>query len=639
MTWDDGLTDQQRVVAGVEDGHHLLIAGPGTGKTHVLVRRAQFLIESSGVSPREVSAITFTRAAAGEMRSRLDVLLENVPTRPRVATLHSFALRELLAQGAAAIERPVRVVDDWEERWVVEEELARILATTVRRVQKTLTLLANDWDSLAVDGAGWEEGFSDPRFLTAWRAHRAVYGYTLRSELVYQMLNLYRTNPDLAPAFDLRHLIVDEYQDLNNCDLRAIRYLVERSGAHIYAAGDDDQSIYSFRMAHPDGIREFRREYPDSSLLRLEECLRCGPEVVHIANWLIEQDLDRVAKTLESVTTWDARTRLISARNEPEEAQQVVALVQAAIADDVPASEILILLPSDKNGGMSGEIVDALESAGIDVYLPRATSAVSAESQRFLEYLRLAQSLSHGTVDDLSLRALLELEPDNNVGRGRLLAVVRAAVSLERRFSETLDFLREDPTEYRSNGLSLILDARDQIIETAQILEQREGETLLDWTERVLDELGPGDEVRTLVGEAAEMADEVLQDLGDIRQGETLDFVAELGAAMAEIEDSRPPKIDGKVTITTMHGAKGLSADVVSVLHAEDEIIPDGSKGIEFEEARRLLYVSLTRARKSLNVHVCDYRVKREFPNGIIAPNERTLTRFLEHYGLEAERP
>jgi len=637
MAWDDGLTEQQRAVARAEGTNHLLIAGPGTGKTHVLVRRAQFLIESGGVPPRSISAITFTRAAAGEMRSRLDERLQDFPTRPRVATLHSYALRELLAQGAAAIERPIRVVDDWEQRWVVEEELARLLTVRVRTIQNTIGLLANDWDSLAADGDGWEDGFADPRFLTAWRSHRAVYGYTLRSELVYQMLTLYRNQPGLGPAIELGNLIVDEYQDLNNCDLQAIKYLVARSGASLYAAGDDDQSIYSFRMAHPDGIREFQRDYPNSEVLRLEECLRCGEEVVHLANWLIGQDLDRVPKDLASITDWHAETELVVAQNEAEEARQVVALARDAIAADVPPSEILVLLPSDKNGGMSEGIVTALNAAGIDVYLPRSITATSDESQLFLEYLRLAQGLVRGGIDDLALRALLELEPGNDVGRTRLLAVVRTAISTGVRFSEALEYLDQNPTEFQSNGLARVLESKERILARAHTLTQRDSESFADWVERVLDELAPGNDVRSMVTEAAELANEVLQDLGDIpNAAQSLDFVSELGAAMAELEDSKPPKVEGKVTITTMHGAKGLSADVVLVLHAEDEVIPDGSKGIHLDEARRLLYVSVTRARKNLFIHVCEHRTKREFPNGIQASNDRTITRFLEHYGLEA---
>ena len=284
--WDDDLRLAQQDAAGVGRGDFILIAGPGTGKTFVLVRRLEYLVEELGISPRSIVALTFTRAAAGEMRHRLEQRLDSA-VRPRVSTLHSYALRELVAHGSAAIKRPVRVVDDWEQRWIVEEELARLLDRSVPSIQKTLQLLGADWDSLDADGDGWEQGFADPEFLTAWRRHREIYGYTLRSELVYQLLQMYRTNPSLQPAHPAEVYLVDEYQDLNLCDLTAIRFLVQRSGADIYAAGDDDQSIYSFRHAHPKGIRDFVNDYPDARDLRLEECMRCGEDVVAISDWLI----------------------------------------------------------------------------------------------------------------------------------------------------------------------------------------------------------------------------------------------------------------------------------------------------------------------------------------------------------------
>jgi len=226
------------------------------------------------------------------MRERLQSLLGSVGRRVRVSTLHAYALSELLSQGARGLPLPVRVAGDWEERWIVVEELARFLDRTVSQISNgrgtgALDRLADDWDTLAIDGSGWEEGHADPRFLNAWRQHREVYGYTLRSELVYQLLRELRENPGFVPDEHLAILIVDEYQDLNHCDLRTLRQLAARSGAEVFAAGDDDQSIYSFRHAHPAGIRNFSRDYPGATIYTLSECLRCGAAIVDsvIGSW------------------------------------------------------------------------------------------------------------------------------------------------------------------------------------------------------------------------------------------------------------------------------------------------------------------------------------------------------------------
>jgi DNA helicase-2/ATP-dependent DNA helicase PcrA len=274
------------------------------------------LIEVHGLSAARIACLTFTRAAAAEMRERLDARLGDVGKRVRVSTLHSFALRELLREGARDIPDPVRVVGDWEERWVVVEELARILDRGVRNIRNergtgALDLLADDWENLAADNSGWEATYPDPEFLGAWRRHRQVYGYTLRAELVYQLLCELRSNPEFEPGNGIDDLLVDEYQDLNRCDLDAVALIAERAHADVFAAGDDDQSIYSFRHAHPAGIRNFVHEFVSASRLTMTECLRCGPEIVTIANWLIQQEADREPKALTSVTDWDGEVTLI----------------------------------------------------------------------------------------------------------------------------------------------------------------------------------------------------------------------------------------------------------------------------------------------------------------------------------------
>lgn len=615
-------------------GNYLLIAGPGTGKTFVLVRRVQYLIEELRLPARRVVALTFTRAAAGEMRRRLDERLGGA--RPRVSTLHSYALHELLTHGVGTVHRPVRVVDDWEERYVVEEEIARLLGSTVRQVRDTLRKLADDWDSLTADGDGWEEGFPDPQFLSVWKRHRAIYRYTLRSELVYQLLQLYRSNPALTPAHAVDVFLVDEYQDLNLCDLTTIRLLADRSEADVYAAGDDDQSIYSFRHAHPMGIRVFDRNYSDARILKLQECHRCGPAVVEISNWLINQELGRIPKELVSITKWDATVQLVVSRNEWVEHRAITQQISECIQSGIKPSEILILLRSDKNGAASNDLVQELEKAGVEVYRPRSALGTTDVQQILIEYLHLAKAIENDGMDDLAIRSLLKLE-DNGIGDTRIQAIVKVAWDQELTFSETLSFLKRNPNEYSSTGLSTVLDSVDLIVERATSLCQRQGELLTEWVNRLIDSLDLGEIVLQTAQEIIKHMEESIGETIDRVSNQDLNFVQEFLATLAQIEDARPPSVDGKVTITTMHGGKGLSADVVFVLHAEDEVLPNGLKGIGYDEARRLLYVSLSRARQLLSIHVCSFRQRREYIDGSLVSKQRTLTQFLYDYGLTAK--
>lgn len=634
-TWDEGLRDQQRGVASMARRDTVLLAGPGTGKTLVLVRRIQYLIDELKLDPRTITALTFTRAAAAEMRERLVQRLPEQGPEVRVSTLHSYSLRELLRQGAAGLPTPVRVAGDWEERWVVVEELSRMLGRTVNAVRDSLTSLADDWDTLAADGAGWEDGYPDPALLNAWQRHREVYGYTLRGELVYQMLCELRSNPEFQPARSGEVILVDEYQDLNRCDLTAIRMLAERTGAEVFAAGDDDQSIYSFRHAHPAGIRGFEEDYPTASRQFLTECLRCGEAIVELANWLIAQEPNRVPKDLTSAVDWPAEVQLVRFKDQDAEVDGVCRVLKAEIDAGTPAEEILILLRSDPGGGVSTAIRTQLAKLEIETYLPRAGSSDDPALQMLLEYLVLSQDLvTNDRIDDLALRSLLELEI-NGIGRERLWTVTELALNRRMRFAAAIEHLRDHPEDFSSTSLAKLLAAVDDILERARRLAQAEDETFEDWLSRVCQEVGfAGDALDTVLQVGDQIMAELERGAQDGAVG--IGFAQQLATSMSVLSDTLPARIVGSVTVTTMHGAKGLSADVVWVLQAEDEVMPGDAAGIEYDETRRLLYVSLTRARRTLLIGKCERRYSRQRFVGSRELRTRTLTRFIRDYGLRA---
>lgn len=634
MTWSEGLREQQGAVAGAATGHTVLLAGPGTGKTFVLVRRIQFLIEAQHVAPRSIVALTFTRSAAAEMRGRLEERLGDVGNQVRVSTLHSFALSELVRREISAVERPIRVVGDWEERHVVLEELKRLLHRRVKDVRDALTRLADDWNNLAVDGDGWERGYPDASFISAWRQHRVVYGYTLRDELVYQLLVGMRSEPSWQPGQTCEVLLVDEYQDLNMCDLTTIALVAQRHDAHVFAAGDDDQSIYSFRHAHPAGIRGFANDYADAQRRTLEECLRCGPPIVKLANWLIAQERDREPKALTSVTEWDASVHLLRFPDQLTEAEQLARLIDREIELGTPAEEILVLLRSDKKQKVSKLLEQELNGLGHNCYLPRRQLPMEITAQVILEFLVLASGIAADAyVDDLSVRTLLELR-DNGIGDDRIWKTVDLALSEGVRFLEAVELLRSSPQ--RINGGRGLVAAVDDIVQCARDLAPAESELFTGWVERVMTVLGISHAEREafasvldpLIGEFEQVSD------GVVERG----FIQALAAAMTNVEDAKPARVPGQITVTTMHGAKGLSAEVVVVLQAEDEVIPGiVATADELNEARRLLYVSLTRAKQRLIVTACTQRTGDQAFAGNQRRPRRSLTRFLADYQLSAE--
>ena len=189
MNWEDNLLNEQKSAASHIGSHARLLAGPGTGKTLTLTRHIYFLIIEHNISPKRILALTFTRAAAQELHHRVSADLDNDQV-PRISTLHSFALRQLLKNSMiiTALPQPLRIADDWEERNIMLEDLKALLGLTrIDEARNLLNDLSADWQSLTSDKHDWEKRFPNPAFLGAWREHRQMYGYTLRTELVYQL--------------------------------------------------------------------------------------------------------------------------------------------------------------------------------------------------------------------------------------------------------------------------------------------------------------------------------------------------------------------------------------------------------------------------------------------------------------------
>lgn len=199
------------------------------------------LTEDEQVLPSDILALTFTRAAAQELRQRVAEAVGEGTVPPRVRTLHSFALSQLLTNGSKleSLPQPVRIADDWEESEVIIPDLQATLSLDRRDVRKLFGNLSADWETLRADQDDWEKLLPNPEFVGAWQRHRTLYGYTMRNELVYQLKRALDQVDDLQLDGAGQHLLIDAYQDLNPCDLAVVERLAS-PGVELYVAGDDD---------------------------------------------------------------------------------------------------------------------------------------------------------------------------------------------------------------------------------------------------------------------------------------------------------------------------------------------------------------------------------------------------------------
>jgi DNA helicase-2/ATP-dependent DNA helicase PcrA len=593
-------TPEQAAILGHDVHHHgRILAGPGTGKSATLVALVGQLL---GREPQpRIRLLTFTRAATAELAHKASDHPAAAVERP--STIHSFAMSVLLQNpGTVNFPEPLRLVDEWENKALVRSTLARRVGVSVNQLKKLVQEMAANWESLVPhqDRAVSEQ--ERARFLGGWNEHRRIFGYTLVAELPYALREVLVAHPDIR-GVDYDLLVVDEYQDLNACDLDVLLRIAGK-GCRVLAAGDDDQSIYDFRKAAPEGIRRFLDTYPDCSDYQLSVTQRCARRIVTWANFVIAQDVDRpqgrpLLRTADGAPLGD--TALLSFRGEAAEARGIAALVERLVTrEGIAPPDILILLRSDHNGTFGRPIREALGTIGIACSDPEAALAVLEHpaNRQLLAMMRLVVNAE----DSLSWATLLRLA--TGIGESFLDYIYDRA---QRRPDTTFGRALVDAYHagFPGGPSPSSKRARDLVEEVQAWLA---GHLLPDgppeggWCQWITQVAGqhpapaPSDELRALFA-AIDALTEPGQTLGR--------YVGQLGAIAKDEAQAR----SAGVRIMTMQAAKGLTVRATIIAALEEGVIPRPTAHLS--EERRLLYVAMTRAREFL---YCTWARQRRGP-------------------------
>lgn len=593
-----------------------LVAGPGTGKSSSIEERFRWLIADEGIPADSLFGVSFTRAAANDLRLRVGGYLDAkgvsiLRDDLRISTLHSLALR-LLARANLLGTFPVkpRVFDEWEVEHIFDGEFRAVTGMGKRRAEDVRRAHEAFWNTGEPMPAGYLA--PDPPITdeerTAFRGyHRQAtqtYAAVLPGEIVRRCVQQVEAGLlDPGEVVGIEHLIVDEYQDLNPLDIRFIDQLSE-AGVEIFVAGDDDQSIYSFRFASPNGIQDFAARHDAVGDHILEACFRCATAIVAAADGLIENfsPVKRIPKELRSL--WDSANPPIAGRvlrwrivTGDAEAEIVARSMRRLIDEGMPPDKIMVLL---SNKRLFPPIRTRLERLNVPFLPPKEDTWSDTDAGRFVlgvvrvsldegDYiaLRIVLGCRRGvgiatcaSIADtaatrlLNYRSLFYDALPEGLFRGREAAALDAARSV---CASVAGFGPDDTVAARGAALRLILaEARGE--------EEAEG-----WDELV----GVMPPESTLT----ELRDYLSADT--THQQETV-----LGAIYARLgQEHRGSLPVPRVRVMSMHGAKGLQADVVFIPGLEEPILPGprrrGSPGLVLEGAR-LLYVSATRARAAL---------------------------------------
>lgn len=589
--------EQQTILAHTINHHARVLAGPGTGKSATLVALMNGLLQRDP-APR-IKLLTFTRAATAELAKKVSDHPLGATQRP--STIHSFSISVLLQNpNTGNFHEPLRIADDWENDEIVFPTLARRANVHSNRLDNLIREMASNWESLQPAVHPRVDPAERARFLGAWNEHREIYGYVLLSELPYALRHALNNHPDLD-GLDYNLLIVDEYQDLNACDLEVLRLIAAR-GCSIIGAGDDDQSIYSFRRAAPEGIRRFPTDYPGCQQYPLSVTQRCGSRITEWALYVIEGDPDRPEKLprlTSAAGSPEGEVALLAFNNEREEASGVALLVRNLVeCEGIPANEILILLRGNHNGVFSRPIETLLEEFGIPCSDPDVVTRILAErnNRMVLEIFRLLVNRN----DSLAWAGLLLLTP--GIGETFATYVYERARANHIQFGSALLAANEIgfPNAPRSaKSASALIQAASAWLDAHPVPEEQPQE---GWGHFIVANSAAGI-VPAPTAEFIELL-YALDDLSETEQGldRYLSQIGPLGKDRALAESLG-------VRIMTMGGAKGLTVRATVIVGLEEGIVP--RPDCDLGEERRLLYVGMTRPKEFL---YCTWARRRTGP-------------------------
>jgi DNA helicase-2/ATP-dependent DNA helicase PcrA len=604
----DSLNPAQREAVCAPEGHVLVLAGAGSGKTRVLTQRIAWLIGVEHVSPWGILAVTFTNKAAAEMRGRVEAQLEMPGSGMWIGTFHGLAHRLLrLHWQEAGLPQGFQILDADDQYRLIRRTLRELALDESRwpprQVQSFINARKDEGlrpDHLQSLGDPWQEQVG--RVYAAYEAACARGGLVDFAELLLRAHELWLNNPALLRHYQerFRHILVDEFQDTNAIQYAWLRLLAGDSG-RMFAVGDDDQSIYSWRGARIENMQHFERDFPGTRVVRLEQNYRSTGTILDAANALIAHNFGRLGKHLWTEGREGERIRLYAAFNELEEARFVVETIAGWVAEGRARSEVAILYRSNAQSRV-------LEEALLRERIPyRVYGGLRfferAEIKDALAYLRLAANRD----DDAAFERVVNL-PTRGIGertvqqlrqlareRGVSLWQAARAVCTERllpgRALNALDGFLDLVEGMVANGPGLPLHERvEAVIESSGLRPHYEKEG--NKAEARLENL---DE---LVSAAREYWD---AEGGEAAEGDILSLF--LAHAALEAGERQADAHEDSVQLMTLHAAKGLEFPLVFLAGLEEGLFPHQMSVNEpgrLEEERRLCYVGMTRAMERL---------------------------------------
>ena len=646
----EGLNSEQRQAVSCVDGPVLIVAGAGSGKTRVLTSRIAYILDQGG-EPERILALTFTKKAATEMKERIALMVgERKARKLKMGTFHSVFIRFLreyadslgyppaftiydTGDSTAAVKTCLKELQLDDKIYKPKDVLSRISMAKNNLV--TAEAYGRNQTAIQNDAAAKKPKIYEIYRLYAAKCRQA--GVMDYDDILLNMNILLKDNPealeDLSTRFE--YIMVDEYQDTNYAQYLILKKLAMKH-RNICVVGDDSQSIYAFRGAKIENILNFRKDYPDNRTFRLEQNYRSTRVIVDAANSLIAKNSARIPKNCYSMGDEGEKIRLIQAYSEQEESMLIVSsIIKRMQSDHAQYQDFAILY---RTNSQSRALEEALRKRNLPYMIYSGNSFFDrAEVKDMMAYLKLAVNPN----DDESFRRIVN-RPARGIGDTSLAALIAAAHNngcslMKAAFVEDLETyglkaaaikkirefckmmmeftVRSSREDAYKVAASLSLDSglyaffkMDNSIESQA--KAANIDELLNSVKSYVEERNNDyfEEMQAdgQIGEGVELTD---ADFPVVTLPEYLENVSLLSAVdVEEDEDSA-----NRIALMTVHSSKGLEFPYVYVAGMEENLFPSGgfmASENDIEEERRLFYVAMTRAEKSVQLSFATTRMR-----------------------------
>ncbi len=608
----DNLNPAQNEAVTTTDGPLLVIAGAGSGKTRVLTSRVAYILFKRLARPGEILAVTFTNKAAREMKERIVNMLGTTIQSLTVATFHSFCAR-LLRYEAEVIGYPSNftIFDEDDAKALIKNCLdtlnisaSQFTPTSLKAKISAAKNRMEDAGAFASRASGYFEKRTAEVY-TMYEKRLRECGAMDFDDLIYRAVQLLSNHEDVRTKYQNRfkYILVDEYQDTNHSQYKLLKLL---TGSHknICVVGDEDQSIYGWRGADITNILNFEKDFPGAKVIKLEQNYRSTDIILEAASVVIANNQSRKGKTLWTETKSEDKLKLFLTDSASHEAGVVVEDIEDNLSR-TPLKEAVILYRTNAQSRAFEEILRRKNMpyqiiGGISFYQRK-------EIKDLLAYLKLIANIH----DDVSYQRIINY-PKRGIGDASI-DKVRAFAAEKNTSMYEASLIIEQCSELGSRPQRLITQFMEMIEPfRAQKAESNIADLMQELVDKIRLQEHLLDEDPTLGSNRVENIEELISGAREFSESyaePTLDnFLAEI-SLYTDIEQYN--EIDDKLTLMTLHSAKGLEFEAVYMVGLEEGLFPLAraiQEPMELEEERRLFYVGATRAKRYLNLSMAAHR-------------------------------